>query len=175
MRWILDFLQSAQEVAEILRDVTPVSHGKHTRWRISPNTSARETALTWCTHCSLDRWSCIPPLAESWTGPISVAVFCPHPKGSEEADIFLEDLSDRVASLPRDHRCFPATSQCPADSKPPRRIHRMTSCCLCHSESTRRQLVAAFTPANELSAVHLDIGRLWCISVVTSPPLWCPC
>lgn len=51
------------------------------------------TSITLTTQCSLDRWSRFVQQAESWGGPVSVAVYVPAPQGTPAAQHCLDILA----------------------------------------------------------------------------------
>lgn len=54
------------------------------------------TSITLTTQCSLDRWSRFVQQAESWGGPVSVAVYVPAPEGTPAAQHCLHILAQHA-------------------------------------------------------------------------------
>lgn len=60
--------------------------------------AARQHLVTLTTQCSLDRWPRFLQQAESWAGPVSVAVYIPAPEQTSAADACLQLLQHWAAS-----------------------------------------------------------------------------
>jgi hypothetical protein len=56
-------------------------------------TASSNNSITLTTQCSLDRWSRFVQQAESWGGPVSVAVYVPAPEGTQAAQRCLDILA----------------------------------------------------------------------------------
>jgi hypothetical protein len=61
------------------------------------NAKYKSSLITLTTQCSLDRWPRFQQQAESWGGPVSVAVYIPAPQHTPAADAAVGILQDWAA------------------------------------------------------------------------------